>query len=148
MLFDLRDAVRCLVRDRGYSITVVLTLALTIGAATAVFSIVDGVLLQPLAYAESHRLVVIREFVHQLSRIAPSFPVNPRHFYEWRQRVTSFDHLAQFNVVTMNMTNAGDPAQVVVVPTTARLFEALGAAPLVGRSLVADDERLDGEPVV
>src|SRR5215510_12792512 len=59
--FDVRDALRGLRRDRAYTLTVVVTLALTIGATTAVFSIVDGVLLKPLAYHESQRLVSIRE---------------------------------------------------------------------------------------
>ena len=64
--FDLRDILRGLRRDRAYTLTVVLTLALTIGASTAVFSIVDGVLLKPLAYRESGRLVSIKETWHQL----------------------------------------------------------------------------------
>src|SRR2546430_17545995 len=61
IFFDLRDALRGLRRDRGYTLTVVVTLALTIGPTTAVFSIVNSVLLEPLAYRESHRLVSIRE---------------------------------------------------------------------------------------
>ena len=61
LTFDLRDVVRALRRDRAYAVTAILTLALTIGATTAVFSIVDGVLLKPLAYRESGRLVAIRE---------------------------------------------------------------------------------------
>jgi predicted peroxiredoxin len=58
--FDLRDTLRAVRRDRAYAATVILTLALTIGATTAIFSIVNGVLLKPLAYRESHRLVSVR----------------------------------------------------------------------------------------
>ena len=66
-LFDLRDALRGLRRDGGYALTVAFTLALTIGATTAVFSIVNSVLLEPLAYRESHRLVSLREAWAQLA---------------------------------------------------------------------------------
>jgi hypothetical protein len=78
--FDLRDILRGLRCDRAYTATVVLTLALTIGATTAVFSIVDGVLLKPLAYPESQRLVSIKEGFRQLSSGPPSLEVNEQHF--------------------------------------------------------------------
>ena len=76
--FDLRDVLRGLIRDRGYSAVVVLTLALTIGASTAVFAIVNGILLKPLAYDEAHRLVVVNEVVRELADQYPMLPVNPQ----------------------------------------------------------------------
>ena len=78
--FDLRDALRSLRRGRAYALTVVFTLALTIGATTAVFSIVNGVLLEPLAYKESHRLVSIREVWRQLADKIAVLEVNEQHF--------------------------------------------------------------------
>ena len=84
--FDLRDAIRGLRRDRAYALTVIFTLALTIGATTAVFSIVDGVLLKPLAYAESQQLVTIRETWRQLADRIPVLDVNEQHFEYWRRR--------------------------------------------------------------
>src|SRR5262245_49626079 len=147
-MFDFKDAIRSLRRDLGYSVTVILLLALTLGATTAVFSIVNGVLLRALAYREAHRLVAIREFVPQLSQIAPSLPVNPRHFLEWRSRASSFESLAEFTVGSMNMIGAGDPAQVNVVQTTSTIFELLGGEAVYGRVLTDADDRLENDSVV
>src|SRR5512135_1112984 len=94
--FDVRDVVRGLLRDRLYSGIVVATLALTIGAATAVFSIVDGVLLKPLAYRESNRIVSVREVWRQFADHFPTLEVNEQHFEYWRTHATSFEALAQF----------------------------------------------------
>ena len=84
MWFDLREILRGLIRDRGYSAVVVVTLALTVGATTAVFAIVDGILLKPLAYDGAERLVVVNEVVRELADQYPMLPVNPRHFERWR----------------------------------------------------------------
>ena len=147
-MFDLKDAIRSLRRDLGYSLTVILLLAMTIGATTAVFSIVNGVLLRPLAYREAHRLVAIREFVPELSQIALSLPVNPRHFLEWRSRASTLESLAEFTVGSMNMIGAGDPAQVAVVQTTSSIFELLGGEAAYGRVLTDADDRPEGDAVV
>jgi len=88
--FDLRDILKSLRRAPGYALTIVATLALTIGATTAVFSIVNGVLLKPLAYKESHRLVAIREIWRQFSRGGAGMEVNERHFDYWRAHAKSF----------------------------------------------------------
>src|SRR5438270_13899503 len=106
-LFDLRDAFRGLRRDRGYMLTVVVTLALTIGATTAVFSIVNGVLLEPLAYRESHRLVSIREVWRQLADKIPVLEVNEQHFEYWRTHSRTFESMAQYIVRPANLTGVG-----------------------------------------
>src|SRR5512141_2296853 len=108
LLFDLRDALNGLRRDVAYAATVILTLALTIGATTAVFSIIDGVLLKPLAYRESHRLVAVREIWRQFSTRSSSLEVNERHFEYWRAHAASFDSLAQFIPLPMNLTGSGE----------------------------------------
>ena len=90
---DLKDAFRALWRDLGYTATAVVTLALTIGATTATFSIVNGVLLKPLAYRESHQLVAIREVEVELMNRFPVLPVNGRHFEEWRRQAQTFEAL-------------------------------------------------------
>ena len=88
ILVDFRDALRGLRRDPLYAAAIVATLALTLGASTAVFSIVNGVLLRPLAYPEAHRLVSMREVEARIATQYPSLPVNARHFEEWRTRRT------------------------------------------------------------
>src|SRR5262249_54605407 len=92
-LFDLRDAFHGLRRDRAYALTVVCTLALTIGGTTAVFSIVDGVLLRPLAYRESHRLVSLKEIWRQLAERIPTLAANEQHFEYWRTHAQTFESM-------------------------------------------------------
>jgi len=145
-LFELRDALRGLKRDPGYSVTVVLTFALTVGATTAVFSIVNGVLLTPLAYRESHRLVELHEAWQEFP-IIPSLDVNERHFEYWRQHARSFVSMAQFIPLAANLTGVGDAAQITAVHASGSIFDVLGVRPAIGRGLTADDER-SGRPDV
>src|SRR5258707_10124139 len=145
--FDLRDAVRGLRRDLGYTLTVVITLALTLGAATAVFSIVDGVLLKPLAYRESQRLVSVRESWGQLAGRAPTLEVNEQHFEYWRQHTRTFESMAQFIVLPANLTGAGDAAQVAVGRASGSLFDVLQVRAALGRTLTPADEP-SGRPEV
>src|SRR5262245_62199367 len=146
LAFDLRDAVRGFRRDVAYALTVVFTLALTIGATTAVFSIVNGVLLKPLAYRESQQLVELREIWRELARI-PSLDVNEQHFEYWRQRSSSFESMAQYIALPANLTGVGEAAQITVVRTSSSLFDVLGLQTAAGRALTTDDERT-GRPAV
>src|SRR6185295_7585050 len=125
LAFDLRNILRGLRRDRAYSLTVVFTLALTIGATTAVFSIVDGVLLKPLAYRESQRLVSIKEIWHQLRQRVPSLEVNEQHFEYWRRRTQTFESMAQYIILPANLTGVGEAAQISVGRASGSLFEVL-----------------------
>ena len=145
--FDLRDVLRGLIRDRGYSAVVVLTFALTIGASTAVFAIVNGILLKPLAYDEAHRLVVVNEVVREFADQYPMLPVNPRHFERWRERSTTFESMAEFNSLPVNVTGLGEAAQLDVVRTSGTLFEVLRIRPALGRLLVRADEAADAPAV-
>jgi predicted permease len=138
--FDLRDVLRGLRRDRAYTLTVVLTLALTIGATTAVFSIVDGVLLKPLAYRESQQLVSIKEVWRQLSQRVPAMEVNEQHFEYWRQRARTFESMAQYIVLPANLTGVGDAAQIQVARTSGSLFDVLRVQAAIGRTLLTADE--------
>lgn len=91
---DLRSAFRAIFRNPGFSAVAVATLALGIGASTAIYSVVDGVLIRPLGYGDENRLVAIHEVMPRFSRLAPRIPVNAMHFFEWRKRVASFESLA------------------------------------------------------
>jgi putative ABC transport system permease protein len=138
--FDLRDAARGLRRDRPYALTVIGTLALTIGAATAVFSIVNGALLKPLAYRESHQLVSVREVWRQRSERTPTFEVNEQHFEYWRHHTRTFESLAQYIVLPANLTGVGDATQINVGRVSGTLFDVLGVQAALGRTLTAADE--------
>jgi putative ABC transport system permease protein len=143
LAFDLRDALRTLRRDRGYAATSILTLALTLGATTAVFSIVDGVLLKPLAYRESHRLVAIQEVWREFRDRYPVLPVNTRHFEYWRQHGAQFESLAQYISLPANLTGRGEATQVNVVRTSGTLFDVLQVRAAMGRALRPADEQKD-----
>jgi len=143
LLFDLRDVLRGLRRDPLYAAAVIGTLALTLGATTAVFSIVNGVLLRPLAYRESQRLVSVREVVHEFDDRYPTLPASPRHFEEWRTRAQSFSAMAELYWTTTNLTGAGDPTQIDILRTSGALFDVFDTRVAVGRGLTHDDERPD-----
>jgi predicted permease len=146
-LFDLRDAVRTLRRDRGFSLTVILTLAVTIGATTAAFSIVNGILLKPLAYPESGRLVTLEEIWHEVSKGGAPFHVNQRHFEHWRQNARTFEAMAQYITLPANLTSGGPAMQIVVTTASGSLFDVLHEPVMLGRALRPDDERA-GSPDV
>ena len=113
---------------------------MTIGATTAVFSIVNGVLLKPLAYRESHRLVSLREIWRQSSDRMPIAEVNERHFDYWRQHATSFESLAQYIQRPGNLTGSGDAAQISVVHCKGSLFDVRQVQASIGRTLAPQDE--------
>ena len=144
LAFDLRDVVRALRRDRAYAVTAVLTLALTIGATTAVFSIVNGVLLRPLEYRAPERLVAIREIWRELTSRVPTLEVNERHFEHWRLSATSFESMAQYVSRSANLTGRGEAAQIVVVSASGSLFDVLGATAAIGRTLRPTDDPEQG----
>ena len=146
-LLDVRDALRAVRREPVYAGAVITTLALTLGASTAVFSIVNGVVLRPLAYREAQRLVSIREVVPRIARRYATSPVNARHFEEWRRQATAFASIAEVEWRTTNLTGAGDPAQVVIVRASGTIFDVLQMPVALGRPLTPDDERPDHPPV-
>lgn len=141
--FDLRDCWRGLRRDRFYALTVVATLAVTLGASVAVFSIVNGVLLRPLAYPESEALVSIREVMPGEGQRYLSVAASPRHFDYWRDRVTALASIAAMDWRTQTLTGAGEAAQVVVLRASGTIFDVLRTPIARGRLLTRDDERED-----
>ena len=147
LAFDLRDALRSFRRDRAYALTVIATLALTIGATTAVFSIVNGVLLKPLPYPDPHRLVALREVWREFSGRYPTLDVNERHLEYWRAHATSFEGLAQFRRSPANLTGRGEATQVSIVRSSGSLFDVLNVTAMIGRTLTTADDP-EGAPDV
>ena len=137
-LRDLVFALRALRKSPGFGITALFTLALSIGASTAVFTVVDSVILKPLAYRDSGRLVVAWERVRFLGGglVGP----NPRHMDVWRQRAAAFQGLTFFRVMAMGIAAGGDHPQltgaVVCIPN---LFDILEVHPLFGRTFIPED---------
>ena len=145
---DLKFALRGLRREPLYAAAVVGTLALTLGASTAVFSIVNGVLLRPLPYHDPGQLVSIREIVPQWANHYPTLPANARHFEEWRSRTTSFASMAALDWRTTTVTGAGEPFQTTILRASGTLFDVLRTPVAVGRPLARADEQPDHPPVV
>ena len=145
---DLKFALRALRHDTLYAATVIGTLAITLGASTAVFSIVNGVLLQPLPYPQPGRLVLIREIVPRLAAQDPTLPANLRHVEEWRNHATAFASIAALDWRTANVTGAGDPFQASILRASGTLYAVLQAPVAVGRPLARTDEGPAAPPVV
>ncbi len=136
MLSDLRFAFRQLAINPGFTAVSVLTLALGIGACTSVFSVVNSVLLRPLDYPESGRLIVVQET--KLPQI-PKFPVAPGNFSDWRKQSTSFENLAAMRFGSVSITGIKTPVTVIGVQVTANYLATLRVRPLLGRDFTAED---------
>jgi predicted permease len=141
---DLRHAVRLFLRDPGFSAVAILTIAVGVGANTAIFSIVNGVLLRPLPYGEPDRLVALREVVPAVAEKYPTLPVSARHFVEWRQRLKSFESLSAMEQGTVTLTGIEEAEQLDAMRVSADMFRTLGVAPLSGRTFL-DGEDQDGK---
>ncbi|HYW47231.1 MAG TPA: ABC transporter permease [Bryobacteraceae bacterium] len=148
LLADLRFALRTLRKDPGFSAIAIATLALGIGANTAVFSIVDSVILRPLAYRDAARLYVIHEVVPRFSHIAPLIPVNAMHFLDWRQNVRSFEQMAMIGGFTINLTGSGEPERLPAARVTPGLFPMLGVQASLGRTFLEEEDQPGHDRVV
>jgi len=145
---DLRYAVRLLRKSPGFSLVAVATLAIGIGANTAIFSVVDHVLLRPLAYRDASRLFVVHEIVPKFVQVAPMLPVNAMHFAEWRRSVKAFDAMAMVNGNRLTLTGDGNPERIAGARVTPALFSMLGVRPAIGRLLRPDEDAPGHDGVV
>ena len=145
---DLRYALRTLARTPGFTAIVILILAVGIGANTAMFSIVDGVLLRTLPFREPDRLYAIQETVQGLQGMPPALPVSAMHFREWRNRWRAFEQIALFNIRTANLTTAGEPQQIVLARSSFNLFPLLGVSPQIGRNFLPEEDVRGRDQVV
>lgn len=133
---DLRYAGRALRKSPGFAAAIVLTLGLSIGANSAIFSVIDGVLLKPLPYPQADRIV--RLFFS--SNTYPKFPLNPFDFRDFRSRSHSFDSLAAFTRSDAQLSGSGEPVRLAAFRVTAGYFRVLGLAPARGREFNREDE--------
>lgn len=131
MLTDLRYALRQLSKSPGFSLTVLVILALGIGATTIVFTIVDSVLLRPVEYPESDRLVVVRE--RAMPRF-PQFAVSPGNYATFATDVDAFESTFATTGRRFNLTGQGDPVRVSAQGASGRYFEVLKTQPFIGRA--------------
>jgi len=138
---DARFAVRTLRKNAGLTIIAVATLALGIGANTAIFSLIDHVILRPLAYRDASRLYVIHEHLSGITAKVPALlPVNAMHFVEWRKNLRAFDQLALIGGESVNLTGEGAAERLNGARVSWNLFKMLGIQPLMGRTFSPDED--------
>ena len=133
LIDDLRYAGRQLRNSPGFSITAVLTLALGIGATTAIFTLVYDVLLKPLPYSHPEQLLVMEEQVAEFRDIYPTLPMNANHFVFWQQHSQSFQAMAVMQEERMPLGLGGHPLQIGVLNATPGIFSLLDSMPRLGR---------------
>jgi predicted permease len=144
---DLRYGARMLRRSRGFTAVTVLTLGLGIGACVAIFSVVDAVLLRPLLFPGSDRLVVFQET--NLPRwSAGSIKVAPGKYFDWQKQAQSFEGLAAKQEVSFNLTGLGEPVRVSAARITANMLSMLRVRPVLGRDFDGDEDAPGKEKVV
>jgi len=147
---DLRFGTRMLLKQPGFTLIAMLTLALGIGANTAIFSVVNGVLLRPLPYYEPERLVMVwadRPILQAQIGIA-DIPVAVADFVDWRKENQVFEQMAAMRPLRINLTGGGEPESVVGLSASASLFPLLGARLTVGRALLLEEEQPGANRVV
>lgn len=142
---DIRYGARMLRKNPGFTFVAVLTLALGIGICTAIFSVVNSILLRPMPFPESDRLVVLRE--DKLPDLV-DFAVAPGNYFSWREQTMSFENLAAELTGNFNLTGTGNPMRLNVRFITANYLATLRIHPLLGRDLRAEDETSGHEKVV
>lgn len=142
---DLRYAVRSLTQARGFAFTAILIAALGIGATTTAFSITDHVLVRPLPFRQSDRLV--RLWQDQAFRGYPQMELSPSNYVEWKRLASSFEGMSAYTGHSANLVGKGEPQRIEGTQATSDLFNVLGTQAALGRALTSVDD-LDTAPRV
>ena len=145
---DLRIAWRAMRRNPGFSVVAIATLALAIGANTAIFTVVDAILLRPLGYGDESRLFVVHEVVPKFALLAPLVPVNAMHFLAWRKNVSGFEQVAMIGGISRNLTGSGEPQRLTGARVSPSLFPMLGARTQLGRTFLEEEDQPGRDNVV
>jgi putative ABC transport system permease protein len=132
-------AARALKKSPAFSLVALLVLALGIGGSTAIFSVVNAVLLRPLPYAEPERLV--RFWESNPARGWPEFAASAPNFVDWRRQQSVCEQLAAYELTTLNFTGSGEPERVAALSVTANFFSVLGVLPAHGRAFLPEEEQ-------
>jgi predicted permease len=143
---NVRFAFRTLNADRMFAAFAILTLGLGIGANTAIFSVIDGVLLKPLPYADSERLIVLRQSSLAAARQNPAVAV--QELYDYREQTRSFDALVEYHQMNFDLLRKGNPDRVDAGVVSHDFFDVLGIRPDLGRTFTPDDDRPGADAVL
>jgi putative ABC transport system permease protein len=143
LIQDVKFGARMLSKHLGFTLVAVLALALGIGANTAIFSVVNAVLLRPLQYPNAERIVAVQELNEKGSRVQ----VTPANFLDWRAQSTSFEHLAAIFARTANLSSEDESERIDLAMTSANFFQVFGVQPQVGRFFIPEEEKAGHNPV-
>lgn len=144
LLKDIRYGFRSLLKQPGFTAIVIGTLALGIGASTAIFSVVNSVMLRRLPYRNADRIVAIQE----LNAEGRQGQVTGPNFLDWRAQNTVFEHLAAIKITNVNLAVADQAERIDLAQTSANFFDVFGVGPQLGRLFVTGDEQAGHAPVV
>ena len=142
---DIRYAIRALVRTPGFTAVAALTLALGIGANTAIFSVVNGVLLRPMPFEDPDQLVAVRSTAPGLGY--DDFSMSPGIYVQYKE-AEIFEELALLNRTAVNVTGDGNPERIDASFASRTLFPTLGVSPLLGRNFTEEEDLPEGPQVV
>ena len=142
---DTKYGARVLLKSPGFALVSVLTLALGVGATTAIFSVVNAVLLRPLPYPQPERIVQVWENNHRRGWLTD--PVSPLNFVAWEEQAKSFESLAAYEYENFVLTGGGEPERVSGALVSRKFFDVMGVKPAAGRSF-APEEDVKGGPRV
>ena len=141
---DLRYGIRMLAKSPAFSFIAIFTLALGIGVNTAIFSVVNGILLNPLPFHDPNQLVSMFQEIPNFKNGAISYP----NFVDWRRMNTTFADMAAYRSTGFNLSGTGEPERLHGEMISAGFFKILGVNPLMGRTFTADEDRLGANPTV
>ncbi|HTZ73755.1 MAG TPA: ABC transporter permease [Candidatus Aquilonibacter sp.] len=148
LIADVRFGLRMLRKNPGFTATAILTLALGIGANTAIFSAVNGILLRPLPFARPAQLYAIHEFVPQFSAFGPSIPVNGGNFLAWKKESDAFSSMALIDAEGAGLLGMGRPQWLYGAAVTPGFFSVFGVRPFMGRAFSGGDEPIEAKPEI
>jgi putative ABC transport system permease protein len=146
MLQDLKYGARMFWKSPGFTLVAIIALALGIGANTAIFSAINTLILRPLPYRESDRLVAVWEY--NRTRNVHQNVINPGNFMDWRDQSKVFEEMAAFIDFRTNLTGKEEPVEIPAQAATTNLFHVLGVEPIKGRSFTEEDATSDANPVI
>jgi putative ABC transport system permease protein len=146
LIQDIRYAFRVIIKNPGFSAIAVLALALGIGATTAIFSVVNAVVLRPLAYKNPDQLMTIWE--QSIQRNVPEMPISYVNFKDWSEQNQAFEQIAIFSFTGFNLASESGPERILGVRASASLFPVLRVDPMLGRTFTEEEDRPGGTPVV
>lgn len=145
---DFRNGLRLMMREPFYACFALAVLALGIGATTAIFSLVNGILLQPLPYRQPQQLYLIREIVPRMGQMEGSWPANLRNFDEWRKHSLAFSEMAVAEPMSADFSGAAEAKEIYGARVSANLLQLLGVSVRLGRKFLRQEDEPGRDNVV